>query len=140
MRGFVDGFLRISRLAERSPGFVWRLESPAGHFPFEGDDRTIATLSVWESYEALHAFVYRSAHGGYTARRAQWFEKLEGPTTVMWWIPVGERPTLDEGRARLRHLVRHGPSPRAFGLLRQFDPAGRPLPSRRLATGRLGTG
>ena len=131
-RGFVDGFLRISRLAERSPGFVWRLESPGGHpAVVEADERTIGTVSVWESYEHLHAFVYRSPHGRYTARRDQWFERLPGPTTVLWWIPVGERPSLEEAKARLQLLIREGPTPRAFSLTRQFDPGGRPVQDNR---------
>ncbi len=131
-RGFVDGFVRISRLAERSPGFVWRLESPTGHpAVVEADERTIGTVSVWESYEFLHDFVYRSTHGRYTARRDKWFARLPGPTTVLWWIPVGERPSLEQAKARLEHLRRHGPTPQAFSLLRRFDATGRPVQDNR---------
>jgi heme-degrading monooxygenase HmoA len=136
IRGFVDGFYRISRLAERSPGFVWRLESPTGHVTaIEGDDRTIATLSVWESYEHLHDFVYRSFHGRYTARRTEWFERQTGPTTVLWWIPAGERPSLEQAKARLQLLMLEGPTPRAFSLLHQFDPDGRPVQAGRRESG-----
>lgn len=28
---------------------------------------------------------------------------------VLWWIPVGHVPTVDEGADRLAHLDRHGP-------------------------------
>lgn len=126
-------------MAERSPGFVWRLvpSTPTGHLPVvEGDDRSIGTISVWESYEHLHDFVYRSFHGRYTARRTEWFESRPGPTTVLWWIRVGERPSLEQAKARLEHLVRYGPTPQAFSLLRQFDADGRPLRAGRRESGK----
>jgi hypothetical protein len=34
---------------------------------------------------------------------------------VMWWVPAGHRPTLDEALARLDHLRAHGDSDHAFG-------------------------
>ena len=34
---------------------------------------------------------------------------------VMWWIPAGHRPTLDEALTRLEHLRAHGDSDQAFG-------------------------
>ncbi len=111
---------------------MWRLESPGGQpAVVEADERTIGTVSVWESYEHLHAFVYRSPHGRYTARRDQWFERLPGPTTVLWWIPVGERPSLADAKARLQLLIREGPTPRAFSLTRRFDTDGRPVKDNR---------
>lgn len=70
--------------------------------------------------------LYRSGHGDYTRRRRRWFEPMAGPTTVLWWVEVGGLPSLDEAAARLDHLRRHGPSPRAFSLLSQFDVDGRP--------------
>jgi len=41
---------------------------------------------------------------------------------VLWWVPCGHRPPLDEAAARLTHLREHGPTPRAFGF-RQTYPA-----------------
>ena len=56
----------VYRLAEQSPGFVWRLVSGERHGVTVVEDGVPLTvnLSVWESYAALHAFVYRSPHGG----------------------------------------------------------------------------
>ena len=34
---------------------------------------------------------------------------------VMWWVPAGHRPTLDEALARLKHLETQGDSDHAFG-------------------------
>lgn len=54
---------QVNIVAEASPGFVWRLAAGPGHFHSLGSDPlTMATLSVWRSYEDLHRFTYRSAH------------------------------------------------------------------------------
>lgn len=34
---------------------------------------------------------------------------------VMWWVPEGHRPSLDEALERLAHLERDGDSDHAFG-------------------------
>ena len=63
MAGFVVALDPVNRLAEASPGFVWRLRSTESHGATtlsDGSFPMIVNLSVWESYEALHAFVYRS--------------------------------------------------------------------------------
>jgi hypothetical protein len=33
---------------------------------------------------------------------------------VMWWIPAGHIPTVEEANDRLEHLKQHGPTPAAF--------------------------
>ena len=134
VRGFVVAVDRINLVAEGSPGFVWRHR--AGHDGTGDDQRTIVNLSVWRSYEDLHAYVYRSDHGRYVQRRAEWFEPLPSPTTALWWVPDGNRPTVEEGMARLGYLRRHGPSPRAFGLRHRYDADGRPEPGARVRPGR----
>jgi len=130
LAGFVAAVDRINRLAHATPGFVWRypdahrdLHQPGGD---EGTGVTIVNLSVWESYEALHTFVYRSAHGQLVRRRSQWFVPSAGPTTALWWTREGERPSSSAALARLAHLHRYGPTPQAFTVRCRFDPAGRP--------------
>jgi heme-degrading monooxygenase HmoA len=127
VRGFVVAVDRINRLAERSPGFLWRHQA---HDGTDDDQRTILNLSVWQSYEHLHAYVYRSEHGAYVRRGAEWFEPLPTPTTALWWVPDGHRPAVDEALARLGYLRRCGPSPRSFSLRHRYDPDGRPEPVR----------
>jgi hypothetical protein len=34
---------------------------------------------------------------------------------VMWWLPMGHRPTLQEGLDRLARMEAHGDSEHAFG-------------------------
>jgi hypothetical protein len=129
MGEFVVALDPVNRIAEHSPGFVWRLRSTESHGATtlsDGSFPMIVNLSVWESYEALHAFVYRSPHGAYLRRRARWFEPIRQPSTVLWWVEADERPTVDEALRRLRYLQARGPSPQAFTLRRRFEPDGRP--------------
>ena len=84
----------------------------------------IVNLTVWESIDALRAFTYRTGHVEYVRRRREWFKLLEGPSLVLWWVPVGHRPTVQEARARLDRLAAEGPSPAAFTLKTTFPPDG----------------
>lgn len=133
MREFVLALDPVNRLAETSPGFVWRLRPGEGHgAAVAGDhaDPVLVDLSVWESYAPLHEFVYRSAHAGYLRHRSRWFEPVAQPAAVLWWVDDGVQPTADDALARLRYLRGHGPSARAFGMRRRFEPDGRPSPRR----------
>lgn len=113
---FKNNLDRINALAETMPGFVWRLVG-------EGNDATdigafenplvAINMSVWESPAELGAFVYRSGHVEFMRRRAEWFERME-IYMALWWVPVGHRPTPEEGVERLATLRRMGPSPTAF--------------------------
>ncbi|WP_448625317.1 DUF3291 domain-containing protein [Geodermatophilus sp. URMC 64] len=125
MREFAAGFDPVNQLAERSPGFVWRLQA-GGHAPLVEDDTGlwVVNVSLWTRYEALHDFVYRSPHGAFLRRRSRWFEPAPPPTTALWWVADEERPDVPAARARLTHLRRYGPTPRAFSLKRRFDASG----------------
>jgi hypothetical protein len=134
LRDFIAVLAEINRLAESTPGFVWRHPSGFGHLSgaeLLGDDLITVNLSVWESYQQLHDFTYRSHHGSFVRRRSQWFTTLDPPTTALWWVPAGQRPTPDEAVARLRQLRRYGPNPQAFSVRRRFDSQGRPEKQRR---------
>ena len=95
MKGFVDQLDYINAVADRSEGFVWRLQTEDGDATairaFD-DDRIIVNMSVWESLEALHDYVYRSDHLGPLRDRKKWFTRIEGPSLVLWWIPAGDPP------------------------------------------------
>jgi hypothetical protein len=128
MAGFVAANDAVNALAERSPGFVWRHDDPnrraVGLTEGAPDPLLLLNVSVWRDYPCLHAFVYRTAHGGAVRRRAEWFTPIDGPTTVLWWVPVGRRPTVHEAMTHLWHLRRFGPTPQAFGVRVRFDPSG----------------
>ena len=126
---FVDNLVRINTLGDASPGFVWRLQDEFGaatSIRAFDDPLMIVNLTVWESIEALRAFAYHSEHMDFFRRRREWFAPLDGPDLVLWWIPAGHRPTVDEARERLDRLTVKGPTPAAFTLRRPFDPDGRP--------------
>jgi hypothetical protein len=114
---FVANLDRINALAERSPGFRWRLVSEAGNataFRPMGEN-VIVNLSVWQDLDSLRAFVFRSDHVEIMRRRGEWFERMPDAYLALWWVPRGHRPTLDEALERLQHLRDHGASPHAFG-------------------------
>lgn len=122
---FVDALDRINRLAEESPGFVWRLQTEAGNatdIQAFDDPLMIVNMSVWRSVEDLRAYAYRSEHVAFFRRRAEWFHRLDGPAVALWWVADGDRPTPAEGRTRIEHLAAHGPSAFAFTFGRIFEP------------------
>ncbi len=125
--GFVAQLARLNALADASPGFVWRLvgeDDNSTNVRVYSDERILINMSVWESIEALFEYTYRSDHVGPFRDRRQWFEPLPPPYLVMWWIPAGVIPTALEGRHKLEHLARHGPSPQAFTFKQRFPPPG----------------
>lgn len=109
---FAAGIERINRLAEESPGFVWRW--PDGPHPWSGDPLVLVNMSVWESPEALKGYVYHTDHLAFYRKRAEWFEKPEQAHYVLWWMPAGRLPTVEEAHAKLEHFRRHGATPEAF--------------------------
>ena len=124
MADFVANLDRINALAEASPGFLWRLQSDEGDataFRPLGD-MTLVNMSVWKDAEALNQYVYRSAHAEIMRRRNEWFEKMKEVFVVLWWVPAGHRPGIEEGVAKLEHLRAHGPTENAFTFRKAFPP------------------
>jgi len=117
MAGFVSRLEEINAIADRAPGFVWRLQTPEGDAtylrPYD-DDQIIVNMSVWESIEQLKEFVYKTAHAELLRQRRDWFEQVAEMYQTMWWVPDGHIPGLDEAKKRLLHLQEHGPSQFAF--------------------------
>ena len=125
MSDFVAWLDVINRLAERSTGFVWRLHDESGNatgLPVTDDPMVIANLTVWRSVEDLRVFTYRSDHRLVFVRRYEWFERWPGPSVVMWWIPAGRLPTVDEWLRPLSQLAAEGPTPDAFTFKQPFHP------------------
>jgi hypothetical protein len=115
---FIDNLARVNAIAERSEGFVWRLKDETGNATniraFD-DPRMAVNMSVWESVEALEKYVWQTVHKRFYGRRTEWFEHLDRPYFVMWWVKAGHRPTIEEALGRLDHLRVHGSSEHAFG-------------------------
>ena len=124
MAEFMANLDRVNALAEASPGFVWRLQDDAGNAtslrPMGPD--ALVNMSVWRDVESLGDFVHKSAHVEYLKRRKEWFRRIAEAYVVLWWVPAGHRPTVEEGVERLMLLRAQGPTPRAF-TFRQLHPA-----------------
>ena len=122
---FVAALDPINRLADGSPGFIWRLQTESGNatsiHSFD-DELIISNMSVWDSIESLRAFTYTSAHIAVMSRRRTWFEKHATAHMALWWIAAGHRPTIEEAKERLALLERDGPTSNAFTFRAPFDP------------------
>jgi hypothetical protein len=115
---FVNNLARVNEMAERMPGFVWRLkgEDPGNSLdvrPF-ADPTMAVNMSVWETVTDLENFVWKTVHQRFYNRKAEWFEKLQSHHLVMWFVEAGHIPTLVEAEERLRHLEANGNSDFAF--------------------------
>ena len=118
---FMGALDRVNGLGKRMPGFVWMMEGSGApgtgntDAKLDGDPQFVSNLTVWENVETLENFVWNTVHRAFYERRAEWFEVLEKMHFVMWWVPAGHKPTLDEALARLAHKDSDGDSDYAFG-------------------------
>lgn len=114
---FVANLAPINELGDATPGFVWRLQTESGNSTsvrIREDPLVVPNLTVWETIEALFDYTYHSAHVEMFRRRKEWFTHAEDPYLVLWWVPAGHIPSVDEADERLAHLAAHGPTPAAF--------------------------
>lgn len=125
MKDFMDGLAEVNAAADAAEGFVWRLVDGEGDgatgFRFYGDEWLIVNMSVWTSADAFKSYVYGSAHRPFLQRRREWFEHLKEAVTALWWVPAGERPTVEEAEKRLTVLREKGPTQEAFTMRELFD-------------------
>jgi len=123
----------INAMADRSPGFVWRLTDEddavdgALSVRLPGDETTLVNMSVWENIESLFGFVYKTAHAKVISTNREKFKNLINSHMVLWWVLEGHIPTLSEAKARLDHLRKHGSSPKAFTFRMPFSESGNPI-------------
>ena len=93
MADFVANLERVNVLAERFPGFVWRLKDGSGDatalHPFGND--IIVNMSVWTDVASLSNNAFKSTHVVIMRRRNAWFERVAEANAVLWWVPNGHR-------------------------------------------------
>ena len=132
MAGIFSRLDEINRLAENSPGYIWRLpgneaaperlRALENHFvPFE-PERLFYNLSVWESPAQLRDYAFATAHAEMLRAKNDWIARFEGAHLALWWVPAGHRPTIVDSAARLRAVQERGSSPYAF-TFKQLFPA-----------------
>ena len=118
---FMGALDRVNGLGRRMPGFVWMMEGSGEpgtgntEAKIGGDPQHVSNLTVWESAATLENFVWNTVHRSFSERRAEWFQVLGQMHFVMWWVPVGHRPTLDEALAKLALKQAQGDSDAGFG-------------------------
>lgn len=119
---FLDQLDEIDARAQAAPGWVWSNDDEdLTRTPW--DARWLVNLSVWIDVASLRAFAFGDdRHAAAMRRRLRWFAPLHRPTSVLWWVRAGHRPTLEEGAARLQRLEREGPTPSAFAFRATFEP------------------
>ena len=125
MAEFVANLDPVNLLAERSPGFVWRLKDDsnnASSIRVFDDDFIIVNLSVWENIDSLFQFVYNSNHVEVFKKRRDWFEKMKEMHMTLWYTPAGQVPTTAEAVERLNFLQRNGETPYSFTFRSKFTP------------------
>ena len=123
---FVANLDRINALADEYPGFVWRLQTEQGDatgIDYFGADK-IVNLSLWNSVEALHHYVYRSAHIEIMRRKKEWFHQMAEAYMVLWWVPAGHIPPIEEAAHKLNTLREKGPTAEAFTFKKAFPAPG----------------
>ena len=75
--GFVAALEPLNAVADAAPGFVWRLKTDAGDatsIRVFADDQILLNMSVWESIEALKAYVFQAI------TRRSFDDVVSGPT------------------------------------------------------------
>lgn len=124
IKDFVDNLEPINALAESSDGFIWRLKDENGdatNIEAFDDPNIIVNMSVWDSVDALKNFMFRTHHKDFMRRKKEWFHKLPEDSYVLWWVPQGHIPSLQEGIEKLNHIREYGDTPEAFSFKSNFN-------------------
>lgn len=122
---FMANLDRVNRLGDCAPGFVWRHQTEEGNstsIRVRGDPMIIINFSLWRDADSLFEFTYRSGHAEMYRRRREWFEAPSEAHLVLWWVPAGQIPTVEEADERLDCLRAQGPTPDAFTFKQRFGP------------------
>ena len=115
MKSFFDAVPHIQRLAESSPGVIWRELNE--HYPIVGQQLGsdfIVNLSAWVSLDALYAFIFSKSHRRIMTARDHWFTHFGRVLSVVWFANDTPYPTWDEAIDRLEILWQQGPTQDAF--------------------------
>ena len=120
MADFVGNLARVNAMAERMPGFVWRLVGDGSNDgaldlrPYANDPMMAVNMSVWETVEHLEQYVWNTVHKRFYNRKAEWFSPMKSHHFVMWPVEEGHIPSVEEAKARLDHLEANGNSEFAY--------------------------
>lgn len=122
---FMSALDPLNKLADESPGFVWRHQTDEGNSTsvrVRGDPMILINFSVWEDVDSLFEYAYHSEHVEMYRRRREFFGEHAQSYSVLWWVPEGYEPSVEEAEERLDLLREHGPTARAFTFKKRFPP------------------
>lgn len=117
MKEFVDNVDRVNALANRLPGFIWRLQDKSGtalNIKVMDDPTIVPNLTLWDDEASLANFVFNTVHRQFIRKAHLWFGPIDGPKNVLWHVDAEHRPAMEEGVERLAHLKVHGNTDHAF--------------------------
>ena len=119
---FVNALERVDALAQRRTGYVWQMSEEDMSFHQNDPDgvlganpRLASKLSVWETPQSLWHFAYHTVHNRFVTRGPEWYDMNHGIRMVLWWVPIGHRPTIQEAVEKRDLLLSFGSSHSAFG-------------------------
>jgi len=118
MSKFMDNLDTINALAERSPGFVWRMKSDSGNatdISAPGDAEIISNTSVWKDVAPLGNYVFNSFHARFYEHKEDWFQAMTSHHFVMWMAEDNHTPDFAKAVDDLEYLQKHGSTGHAFG-------------------------
>lgn len=124
IKEFIDNLAPVNNLAESSEGFIWRLKDENGDatsIQAFSDPDVIVNMSVWDSTDALKNFMFRTHHRNFLRRKKEWFQNIPEDSYVLWWVPVGHVPTIEEAIEKLDFLRSNGDTPNAFTFKSNFS-------------------
>lgn len=124
IKEFVDNLEPVNKLAEESDGFIWRLKDENGdatNIKAFSDPNIIVNMSVWDSIDTLKNFMFRTHHKNFLRRKKEWFDHIPEDSYVLWWIPIGHIPTIEEAVEKLDLLRKNGDTPKAFTFKSNFS-------------------
>lgn len=138
----LDFFERVPDVyaaAERSAGFQSRANRSWGPIVVPSCWKEhkhvgpiIATLSIWDDLESVTAYSYHGKHGAAFAKRKEWFETVDLPGYVVWWIEDEHKVEWPEAAERFESIFTNGSTAFAFNFMHPFDVSG--LPTRLLGS------
>ncbi len=124
MHGFVSRIEEINAIADKAPGFIWRLQTEEGDstaIKAFDDPTMLVNMSTWQDVESLKKYVYNSFHVELIKGKKAWFDKIVKVHQVMWWIPAGTIPTIEQAKEKLVYLQKHGSTEQAFTFAKHYN-------------------
>lgn len=124
IKEFVDNLEPVNNTAESSSGFIWRLKDESGDatdIQAFLDPNIIVNMSLWDSVNALKNFMFKTHHRDFLRRKKEWFHNIPKERYVLWWVPVGHIPTVEEAVEKLEYLRKNGETPNAFSFKSNYS-------------------